>query len=103
MRGSGVAAPRVRSLYLILAVLAVSVVAQLLVQLRLAAVLPNTLDLVLVWLLILLNIAAAIAGWWTAHRVAWMVYLLLSIAGLLLVGAATPITAALLLRGLWWG
>ena len=99
MSGSGIGGRRVRSLYLFLAVLAVSVAAQL----RLAAVLPNTLDAALVWLLILLNLAIAIAGWWTAQRAAWMIYLLLSIAGLLLIGAATPISAALLLRGLWWG
>jgi hypothetical protein len=99
MSGSGIGGGRLRSIYLILAVLAISVAAEL----RLAAVLPNTFDAALVWLLILLNVAAAIAGWWTAHRVAWMVYLLLSIAGLLLIGAATPISAAELLRGLWWG
>ena len=46
---------------------------------------------------------AAMAGWWTAHRLAWMVYLLLSIAGLVLIGAATPLSAVLLLREFWSG
>src|SRR5215207_10083488 len=68
----------VRSAHLILAVLLITVVAQMLVQLRLAAALPATLDFVLVWFLILLNLAIAIAGWWTAHRVAWTVYLCLA-------------------------
>jgi hypothetical protein len=74
-----------------------------LVQLRLAAVLPATLDFVLAWFLILLNFVIAIAGWWTAHRLAWMIYLLLSIAGVVLIGAATPLSAVVLLRQLWWG
>ena len=103
MNGLGVMSRPVQSVHLVLAVLAITVVAQILAQLPLAAVLPDTLDFVLVWSLILLNFAAAIAGWWTAHRLAWMIYLFLSIAGLLLIGAATPISAVLLLRQLFWG
>ena len=103
MRGSSVTDRPVRSVHLILAVLLITVVAQILVQLRLATGLPATLDFVLVWFLILLNLAIAIAGWWTAHRVAWIIYLLLSIAGLVLIGAATPLSAVLLLREFWWG
>jgi hypothetical protein len=93
----------IRSVHLVLAVLLITVVAQILVQLRLMAMLPAGLDFLLVWFLILLNLAIAIAGWWTAHRIAWMLYLLLSIAGLVLIGAATPLAAVLLLRELWWG
>jgi len=93
----------VRSVHLILVILLITLVAQMLVQLRLAAVLPATLDFVVVWFLILLNFAMAIAGWWTAYRVVWMFYLLLSIAALVLIGAATPLAAVLLLRQYWWG
>jgi hypothetical protein len=103
MRGPDVTTRSVRSIHLILAVLLITVVAQILVQLRLAAVLPATLDFVLAWFLILLNFVIAIAGWWTAHRLAWMIYLLLSIAGVVLIGAATPLSAVVLLRQLWWG
>ena len=103
MSGSGVRGRPVRSLHLVLAVLAITVVAQILTHPRLAAALPDTLDFLLVWSLILLNLAAAMAGWWTAHRLAWMIYLFLSIGGLLLIGAATPISAVLLLRQLFWG
>jgi hypothetical protein len=44
----------------------------------------------------------AVAGWWTAHRIAWIIYLILSIAGLVLIGAATPLGAVILLRELFW-
>jgi len=103
MRGSSVTVRPVRSVHLILVILLITLVAQILVQLRLAAVLAHTFDFVLVWFLILLNFAIAIAGWWTAQRVAWTVYLLLSVAGLVLIGAATPLAAVLLLRQYWWG
>jgi hypothetical protein len=58
---------------------------------------------VLAYLFILLNIATAVAGWWTAHRAAWMVYLILSIAGTVLIGAATPINALWQFGMILWG
>ena len=93
-----------RTLHLVLAVLAITVLAHILVALRLAGYpLPFRVDFFLAWLLILSNLAVAVAGWWTSHRVAWMIYLVLSIAGLVLIGAATPITAVWLLGLLFFG
>ncbi len=93
-----------RSIHLILAVLAITVLGQILIALRLAGYAPPfRVDFFLAWLLILSNLAVAVAGWWTPHRVAWMIYLVLSIAGLVLIGAATPITAVWLLGLLFFG
>ena len=39
------------------------------------------------------NMAIGIYGAVTSHRIAWGAYLVLSVAGLVLIGAATPITA----------
>jgi len=39
-----------------------------------------------------LNLGIGIAGWWTGHRVAWVLYAIISIAGMVLIGAATPIS-----------
>jgi hypothetical protein len=71
-------------------------------MLRLAGLPPFAVDLVLGHLLVLLNLGVAVAGWWTAHRIAWIIYLILSIAGLVLIGAATPLGAVILLRELFW-
>ena len=39
------------------------------------------------------NLAIGVCGVVTSHRIAWGGYLVLSIAGLVLISAATPITA----------
>jgi hypothetical protein len=47
-----------------------------------------------------LNAAVGIAGLWTAHRFAWVGYLLVSIAGMVLIGSPTPVSALWLLTEL---
>jgi hypothetical protein len=40
-----------------------------------------------------LNCAIAILGLWTRHRAAWVAYLLVSVAALVLISASTPLSA----------
>jgi hypothetical protein len=93
----------IRTIHLIIAVLTVTVLGQILVALRLGGYSLFGLDFALSWLLILSNLAVAVAGWWTPYRVAWMIYLVLSIAGLVLIGAATPVNALWLVGLLFLG
>jgi hypothetical protein len=58
---------------------------------------------VVAYTIVALNLGVGIAGQWTRHRYAWMAYLALSMAGFLLISAATPITAAVLLVRLLLG
>jgi len=44
-----------------------------------------------------LNLAVAIGGLWTRFRLAWLLYLLLSVACMLLWGASTPLSAVWIL------
>ncbi|WP_055036494.1 hypothetical protein [Blastochloris viridis] len=44
-----------------------------------------------------LNLAVAVAGLWTRHKLGWSLYLIASLAGFILIGATTPITAVLTL------
>ncbi len=92
-----------RTLHLILAVVAISLLGEVLVVLRLAGYLPFGTGIILAYLLALSNCGIAIAGWWTPNRVAWMIYLVLSLAGFVLIGAVTPITAVWLLGLLFFG
>jgi hypothetical protein len=94
---------RLRSAHLIVAVLVIALLAHFALELRLRGLLAGEIAFVLAYLFILLNIATAIAGWWTAHRAAWMVYLILSIAGTVLIGAATPINALWQFGMILWG
>ena len=47
-----------------------------------------------------LNATVGIAGLWTAHRFAWVSYLLVGIAGMVLIGSPTPVSALWLLTEL---
>lgn len=49
------------------------------------------------------NVAIGIYGAVTSHRIAWSAYLVLSVAGLVLVGATTPIVALWLVSKLLHG
>jgi hypothetical protein len=47
------------------------------------------------YLAFVFNCVIAILGFWTRHRAAWVVYLIVSVAMLFLISASTP------LSGLW--
>jgi hypothetical protein len=44
-----------------------------------------------------LNCAIGILGFWTRHRAAWVAYLLVSVAALVLISASTPLSAVWIL------
>jgi hypothetical protein len=55
---------------------------------------PPTLHAQIVtWVAFALNAGIAIYGLFTPYRSAWAVYLVVSLAGMLLIGAATPVVA----------
>ncbi len=93
---------RLRTPHLAIAVLVISALAHFALELRMRGLAAGVLSFVLAYLFILLNLAVAIAGWWTAQRAAWIVYFVLSVAGTVLIGAATPLNALWLLILLWW-
>ena len=63
----------------------------------LRGVLPAESRALAAYAIFFLNLGVAIAGLWTAQRAAWIVYLVASVAGMILISAATPITALWLL------
>jgi hypothetical protein len=90
----------IRAIYLINAVLVLSVVAMVVTALRLNGLVPFDVARILAYLIVLLNIAVAVVGILTPHRAAWIAYMIASVAGMALLGAATPITAVALLASL---
>jgi hypothetical protein len=85
--------PIVKCVHLILAVLALSLFCIISSELRIFRWLPLHVQ----WLIGMAefgaNLAFGIYGVATSHRIAWSTYLILSVAGLVLVSAATPISA----------
>ena len=84
---------RVKSIHLIIAVLALSVFGIIAGDLGLFSGLSLETRQVIGLTEFGANIAIAIYGAVAFHRIAWSAYLVLSIVGLVLVSAATPITA----------
>ena len=83
----------VKSIHLIIAVLALSVFGIIAGDLGLFSGLSLETRQVIGLTEFGANIAIAIYGAVAFHRIAWSAYLVLSIVGLVLVSAATPITA----------
>jgi hypothetical protein len=83
----------VKSIHLINAILALSLFCILSSELGLSAGLSLEARRATGLIAIGTNMAIGILGAITSYRLAWSAYLVLSVAGLVLVGAATPIFA----------
>jgi hypothetical protein len=84
-----------RTSHLIVGVLVLSALAIVLVELRLAGYFSIETHAVLVYAIAFFNAAISVIGLWTRHRAASAVYLTISVADLVMIGAATPIS------GMW--
>jgi len=84
-----------RTSHLIAGVLLLSALAIVLIELGSAGYLSMQTHAVLAYAIVFFNAALAVAGFWTRHSAGWAVYLTISVADLVLIGAATP------LSGVW--
>jgi hypothetical protein len=84
---------RVRTIHLIIAALILSAPGIVSTELRMGGYLSFDSSRIVAYVVFLFNAAAAIVGLWTRYRVAWFVYLMVSIAGMLLISTSTPISA----------
>jgi hypothetical protein len=80
----------IRSTHLILAIVLISVLAEISHYVLSDRYFENHIRVA--YLLIFLNTVIAIGGLWTRHRAAWVAYLLVSTALTVLVGAVTPLS-----------
>jgi hypothetical protein len=85
--------PNVKGAQLIIAVLALSLFCIISSELRLFGWLPLYVQWVIGMTEFGANLAFGMYGVTTSHRIAWSAYVLLSLVGLVLVSAATPISA----------
>jgi lysylphosphatidylglycerol synthetase-like protein (DUF2156 family) len=85
--------------FLIIFVISLSVVMAVVRNLRVAGFLTLETQLVVAYVAFGLNFAAAIAGFWTRLRLAWVAYLVLSIVSVLFL-SSMPISAAWILTKL---
>jgi hypothetical protein len=83
----------VKSIHLIIAVLALSLLSMVTSYLGLFAGLSFETMRLIGLTEVGANVAVAIYGAVVFHRIAWSIYLVLSVVGLVLLGAATPIVA----------
>jgi hypothetical protein len=79
---------RLRSFHLVTAIIVVTALAEISFVLDQ----PFERGVLIARLLILANVAIAVLGVWTAQRLAWIAYLLASIALAALIGAVTPLS-----------
>jgi hypothetical protein len=82
-----------KSSHLMIAIVLLNALAVIAMELSLAIDLSLETNRMLVLPVFLLNAAVAIVGLWRPYRAAWLVYLVASIASMLLFGATTPIAA----------
>jgi hypothetical protein len=85
--------------FLIIFVISLSIVMAVVRNLRIAGFLTMEMQLVVAYVALGLNFAAAIAGFWTRLRLAWVAYLVLSIVSVLFL-SSMPISAAWILTKL---
>jgi hypothetical protein len=85
--------PSQRVLPLWPAAIALGLMAVILTELRLNGAYRFETGQILAYTLFFANMAVALFGIWKRQRVAWVVYLILSLALMVLIGASTPISA----------
>ncbi len=83
----------VRTIYLVIAVLVLGLVGIVASDLQLFDGLSFDVRRILGWNAFGANLIVGIYGAIVSNRIAWIGYLVLSVAGLLLMGATTPIVA----------
>jgi hypothetical protein len=88
-----------RTSLLIILVIALNAVMAVVTTLRISGYLALETQLLTAYIVFALNLAAAIAGIWTPFRKAWLSYLVVSIASMLLLGSM-PLSAAWILTKL---
>jgi hypothetical protein len=88
----------IRTSVLIIFVISLSVVMEIVRNLRIAGHLTLETQLVAAYLAFGLNFTAAIAGLWTRLRLAWLSYLVLSAACILLFSSMPIATAWILIK-----
>jgi hypothetical protein len=86
----------VRAAYLILAVVAASIIAEVSYLLWTSGYQPFETARVVGFAAFVVNAAVAAIGLWTPHRAAWAAYLIASLLCMMFIGAATPISALFL-------
>jgi hypothetical protein len=89
--------PVFRELHLIIAIVLLSLVMLAQGELRSAGYLSFEASRVIAYIGVGLNAIMAVLGMRIAHRMAWIAYLIVSVAGVVLIGAVTPINALVLL------
>jgi hypothetical protein len=82
-----------RTTYLIAAVALLSATAVAFLELRLRGHLSFEAGRAAAYVVFLLHAAVVVLGLWSAHRVAWAAYLVVSVAAMVLLGASTPFSA----------
>lgn len=89
--------PRPREIHLILAILLLSAVIIVETELRGAGYVSLDTGRVVAYLGFAINMIVAVLGILSPHRLAWILYLIVSLTGIVMIGAETPITALYLL------
>jgi hypothetical protein len=87
----------IKDLHLIIFAVLLSVVIVLVVDLRIAGYLTLKVQIIAAYVIFGLNVMVAIGGLWRRFRLAWFLYLALSISGMLFLSMSTPFTAIWLL------
>jgi lysylphosphatidylglycerol synthetase-like protein (DUF2156 family) len=83
-----------KTVLLIIAVVFLSITIATVRQVRFAGYISVHTQLVAAVVIFGLNLLVAIGGLWTRFRLAWLIYLLLSIVCMVMEGSSTPLTAA---------
>jgi len=84
---------RPREMHLVLAILLLSAVIIAARELRPAGVVDLNAELVIAYLGLAINMIVGVFGIFGGHRLAWILYLIISVIGIVTIGAETPITA----------
>jgi hypothetical protein len=82
---------RIAHLAFVIVLLSASII--LVAQFRMAHQLTLGTALILAYVVFFSNIAVAIVGMFTPRRVSWVFYMVVSVAGMLLLSEPTPLTA----------
>jgi hypothetical protein len=91
----------IRSTYLIIVIVLISVLAEISLALSSADYHSLESHVAVAHSLIVLNALTAVVGLRTPHRVAWIAYLVVSIALTVLIGAVTPLSVLGILARLY--
>jgi hypothetical protein len=86
-----------KTFLLIIFVISLSAMMAVVRELRIAGYLTLETQLVAAYLVFGLNLVVATGGLWTRFRLAWLLYLVCSIASMLFLGSSTPFSAAWIL------